>query len=63
MTQTLALEYAPYGIRVNAIAPGATDTSINDDWLDDPQKKQAMKRRIPLGRVGTLKKWQQRQLF
>ncbi|ACB49573.1 putative glucose 1-dehydrogenase [Crocosphaera subtropica ATCC 51142] len=53
MTQTLALEYAPYGIRVNAIAPGATDTSINDDWLDDPQKKQAMKRRIPLGRVGT----------
>lgn len=53
MTQTLALEYAPYGIRVNAIAPGATATSINDDWLDDPQKREDMESRIPLGRIGT----------
>jgi glucose 1-dehydrogenase len=52
MTKTLALEYAAYGIRVNAIAPGATATSINS-WHEDPQKEQAIINHIPLKRVGT----------
>jgi glucose 1-dehydrogenase len=52
MTKTLALEYAPQGIRVNAIAPGATATPIND-WQDDPEQKQEIERHIPIGRVGT----------
>lgn len=51
MTKTLALEYAPQGIRVNAIAPGATETPIND-WANDPQKKQEIISHIPIGRVG-----------
>ena len=52
MTKTLALEYAPYGIRVNAIAPGATATPINS-WTDDPQKREEVESHIPMGRVGT----------
>ncbi len=53
MTKTLALEYAKNGIRVNAIAPGATATSINQSWTEDPQKKKEVESHIPLGRVGT----------
>lgn len=52
MTKTLALEYAPHGIRVNAIAPGATATPINS-WTDDPDKKKEVESHIPMGRVGT----------
>ena len=52
MTKTLALEYAPHGIRVNAIAPGATATPINS-WTENPQKKQEVESHIPMGRVGT----------
>ncbi|MEY4519571.1 MAG: hypothetical protein RLZZ499_2171 [Cyanobacteriota bacterium] len=52
MTKTLALEYAPQGIRVNAIAPGATATPINS-WTDDIQKLKEVESHIPLGRVGT----------
>lgn len=52
MTKTLALEYAPHGIRVNAIAPGATATPINS-WTENLQKKQEVESHIPMGRVGT----------
>lgn len=53
LTKTLALEYARRGIRVNAIAPGATITEINADWANDPQKKQKVASNIPMGRTGT----------
>lgn len=53
LTQTLALEYAGRGIRVNGIGPGATITPINRAWVDDPQKKAEVERHIPMGRAGT----------
>ena len=37
LTRTLALEFADRGIRVNAVGPGATLTSLNDAWRNDPE--------------------------
>jgi glucose 1-dehydrogenase len=53
MTKTLALEYAARKIRVNAIAPGATVTPINEEWTDDPEKRAVVESHIPMGRAGT----------
>ncbi len=53
MTKTLALEWARYGIRVNAIAPGYVDTELNSGfWQTEPG--QAMIKRIPQRRLGCL---------
>ena len=53
LTRTLALEYASRGIRVNAIAPGATVTPINRGWIDDPVKRAQVESHIPMRRAGT----------
>jgi glucose 1-dehydrogenase len=53
LTKTLALEYADRQIRVNAIAPGATVTPINQDWIENPDKKAVVESHIPMGRAGT----------
>ncbi len=53
LTKTLALEYANRGIRVNSVAPGATITPINQDWIDNPEKKAIVESHIPMGRAGT----------
>lgn len=52
MTRTLALEYAPDGIRINNIAPGAIETPINDSWLGDEDKKQMVESNIPMREIG-----------
>jgi glucose 1-dehydrogenase len=52
LCRDLALELAPYGINVVNVAPGAINTPINERTLSDPEKKLALKREIPLGRVG-----------
>jgi NAD(P)-dependent dehydrogenase (short-subunit alcohol dehydrogenase family) len=53
LTQSLALEWARHGIRVNALAPGYIDTEINRDfWATEAG--QALVKRIPQRRLGQL---------
>jgi len=51
-TRALALEWAPYGITVNAIAPTFIETPMTAGWLADPDFREDVLRRIPLGRIG-----------
>ena len=52
IVQTLALEYARHGIRVNGVAPGAIVTPMNDAWIHDPKAYKAVSGHIPMGRPG-----------
>ena len=54
MTKALALEWARYGIRVNALAPGYFETELNDDFFRG-DAGQALIRRIPQRRLGELR--------
>src|SRR5215471_17696149 len=51
LTKAAALEYAGQHIRVNAIAPGTTRTSVNEQWIDTEQIRQRITSGIPLGRI------------
>ncbi len=51
-TRSLAQEVATDGIRVNAIAPGAIRTPINQDAWDTPEALERLLRLIPYGRIG-----------
>ncbi len=51
LTRTAGVELAPHGITVVGVGPGAVDTPINKGTLADPEKKAALDKAIPLGRV------------
>lgn len=53
MMRNLAVELGPMGITVNNIAPGAVETPINANLLNDPVKLHSLQQNIPLGRLGT----------
>jgi NAD(P)-dependent dehydrogenase (short-subunit alcohol dehydrogenase family) len=50
LTKSAALEAAAFGVRVNAVAPGPTETAMLDRLLDTPDKKAAFYAAIPLKR-------------
>lgn len=50
MTRTMAVELAPFGIRVNAIAPGVTETAASRTYVDDDPDRD--RRAIAMGRRG-----------
>jgi gluconate 5-dehydrogenase len=54
LTRALSTEWAPFRIRVNAIAPGYFRTELTDVFYDDPEWVASMTARVPLGRLGHL---------
>jgi len=52
LTKCLALEWAKYNIAVNAVAPTFIETPGTKKWLDDEKFRDAVIKRIPLGRIG-----------
>ncbi len=52
LTKNIALEVADKGIRINGIAPGAINTPMNKDIMEDPQKKKQEEEKIPMRRIG-----------
>ena len=52
LTKSLAIAYAPDGIRVNAVAPGWIATQFTQALQEDSQRSEAILSRTPLGRWG-----------
>jgi len=64
MTRTMALECAPYNIRVNCISPGAFATPmLMENWGDVPPEQHPLVPRIPLKRIGRPEELAQVALF
>jgi glucose 1-dehydrogenase len=51
--QTIARELAPRGIRVVSVGPGAILTPINEELIEDPEKRREVEEEIPWGRLGS----------
>jgi NAD(P)-dependent dehydrogenase (short-subunit alcohol dehydrogenase family) len=53
LTKAMAVELAPHGIRVNAVAPTFVETPMTRPFLASPEFRADVLGRIPLGRLGT----------
>ena len=54
LTKSLALEWSPRGVNVNAIAPGVFETSLNTHLLHDTPRGNEFKMRTPMRRFGNV---------
>jgi NAD(P)-dependent dehydrogenase (short-subunit alcohol dehydrogenase family) len=52
MTKSAALEAASSGVRVNAVAPGPTETGMLNRFTSTAERKAALGKTVPLGRIG-----------
>lgn len=53
LSEQMALEWAPLGIRVNVVSPGFIDAGMNRAIIDKPEIRTAREQQVPLGRLGT----------
>ncbi len=53
LTEQMALEWAPSGVRVNAVAPGLILAGMSDPIYADPEIRRLRESKVPLGRLGT----------
>ena len=63
LTKSAALEAAPFGVRVNAVAPGPVETDLLNRFAGGADKKAAMAQGVPLKRLGTAEEIAQVILF
>jgi NAD(P)-dependent dehydrogenase (short-subunit alcohol dehydrogenase family) len=54
LTKAMAVELGPYNIRVNSIAPTFVETKMTATRLSDPEFREWITSRIPLGRLGRI---------
>ena len=52
LTQQMALEWGPHGVRVNAVAPGLIDAGMSAPIYADAEIRRARESKVPLGRLG-----------
>ncbi len=63
LTRGLAVEYAPFNIRVNTLAPGYVETKLTQRALKMPQFRQALIDKTPMRRFGTCEEIARAALF
>jgi NAD(P)-dependent dehydrogenase (short-subunit alcohol dehydrogenase family) len=67
MTKSMAIDLAPYAVRVNAICPGWIATPLVDDWFSQQEDEAASRTYIygqhPMGRIGTTEECGRAALF
>lgn len=54
LTKALGVEWAPYGIRVNAVAPTFVETPLTRGMLEDAEFREEVHRRLPTGQLATV---------